>query len=269
MEKKYKDYFEVNRETWNKKVEIHKDSNFYDVLGFKKGNTSLNSYELEALGNVKDKKLLHLQCHFGLDTLSWSRLGALCTGIDLSDAGIHVARDLNKELGLNAKFVVSNVYDVPKKIPELFDIVFTSYGVIGWLPDLNKWATVIADKLEVGGCFYMVEFHPIVWMFDYLEQPAVMKYAYHKGDVIYEEYEGTYTDEKATITSKEYGWNHGLGEVVTALSNAGLEIEFLNELDESPYDCLPQMKKLKNGRYVLEQNEKLFPLLYEIKAIKK
>ena len=269
MNEKYKKYFEVNRNTWNKKVDIHKNSAFYDLDGFKKGKSSLNSFELKALGNVKGKDLLHLQCHFGQDTLSLSRMGANCTGIDLSDSGIAMAKSLNKALDLNANFVTSNVYDVPQNVPGNFDIVFTSYGVIGWLPDLDKWAAIISEKLRSGGFFYMVEFHPIIWMFDYLENPVKMKYPYHNGDVIYEEYKGTYTDENASIISKEYGWNHGLGEVVTALTKAGLEIAYLNELDESPYDCLPNMKKTSNGMYVLKDHERLFPMLFELKAVKK
>lgn len=269
MDKKNKNYFEVNRETWNKKVAIHRESEFYDVKGFLKGSSSLNTIELEALKDVAGKKLLHLQCHFGLDTLSWTRLGAKCTGIDLSEDGIYEAKKLNDQLGLDAEFIHSNVYDVPNNVSGTFDIVYTSYGVVGWLPDLGKWAEIIAEKLKKGGIFYMVEFHPIIWMFDYLEVPIKMKYPYHSGDVIYEEYEGTYANNNAAITSKEYGWNHGLGEVVSALTKAGLAIEYLKEFDESPYDCLPGMKELDNKMYVLNNYEKIFPLLYAIRAIKK
>lgn len=123
MKTNYKAFFKVNKDTWNKKVSIHSKSEFYDVEGFKKGKTSLNAYELEEMGEVKGKTLLHLQCHFGLDTLSWSRLGAKCTGIDLSDEGIKQAKILNDELGLDATFIESNLYSVPKNVEGEFDIV--------------------------------------------------------------------------------------------------------------------------------------------------
>ena len=267
MDNKYAKYFEVNKDTWDKKVSIHSKSEFYNVEGFKKGKTSLNSYELKELGNVKGKSLLHLQCHFGQDTLSLSRLGAKCTGIDLSGEGIKKAKILNKELGLDATFIESNLYDVPKNVEGKFDIVFASYGVIGWLPDLKTWGEIIASKLKSGGIFYLIEFHPIVWMFDYLQTPPKLVYPYQNSDVIYEEYKGTYTNNDSDIISKEYGWNHGLGEVVSALTEAGLQIEFLHEFEESPYDVLPAMKKTKDGMFSLKEN--LYPLLYSIKATKK
>jgi len=259
-------YFETNRKTWNKKVAIHAASDFYDIDGFKSGANSLKQYELDALGDVTGKRLLHLQCHFGQDTLSWARLGAVCTGIDLSDAGIAVAKQLSKEIDVPADFVCCNVYDVSKHIKSQFDIVFTSYGVIGWLPDLQPWAQMIADRLRSGGTFYMVEFHPIVWMFNYSKSPAEMRYGYMQKDAIYEEYNGTYADEKASIVSKEYGWNHGLGEVVSALTAAGLHIEFLREHDESPYNIFPDLIQIENGHYV--SSNRLYPLLFELKATK-
>ena len=169
-------YFEVNKDTWNEKVKVHAKSDMYDLEAFKKGNSSLMSYELNALGNVKGKSLLHLQCHFGQDTLSWSRLEAKCVGVDLSDEGITLANKLNDELQLDAEFVCCNVFETSKYVKKTFDIVFTSYGVIGWLPDLKPWGKMIAERLKLGGIFYMVEFHPIVWMFDYLDGKQEMKY---------------------------------------------------------------------------------------------
>ncbi|MCA0133019.1 class I SAM-dependent methyltransferase [Winogradskyella alexanderae] len=260
-------YFNVNKETWNKKVAVHAQSEMYNMEAFKSGKSSLMPYELQALGSVEGKSLLHLQCHFGQDTLSWSRLGANCVGIDLSDEGIKLARQLNEELNLNARFICCNVLDVSKHVYETFDIVFTSYGVIGWLPDLKPWGKMIAERLSPGGIFYLIEFHPILWMFDYIEGKPIMKYHYNQEAVIYEEYKGTYADKSSSIISKEYGWNHGLGDVVNALIEAGLEIEFLNEYDESPYDVFPDLIKKDSGMYGLK--EPLFPMLFELKAIKK
>lgn len=261
-----KDYFKTNKNTWNEKVKVHAKSEMYHLDDFKKGKTSLMPYELKALGDVNDKSLLHLQCHFGQDTLSWSRLGAKCTGVDLSDEGIKLAKQLNEELKLDANFMCCNVLDTSDFIKETFDVVFTSYGVIGWLPNLRPWGKMIAERLNKGGTFYMVEFHPIVWMFDYLEDKPVMKYGYMQEDVIYEEYEGTYANNNSKMISKEYGWNHGLGEVITALTEAGLHIDYLNEHDESPYDVLADLIKNESGMYVTK--DRLYPLIFELKATK-
>jgi len=259
-------YFDANKATWNDKVKIHAESDMYDIDAFKSGKSSLMPYELNALGDVKGKSLLHLQCHFGQDTLSWTRLGAKCVGVDLSNEGIQLAQQLNKELNLDAQFVCCNVLDTAEYVKDTFDIVFTSYGVIGWLPDLKPWGKMIAKKLNKGGTFYMAEFHPIVWMFDYLEDKQVMKYGYMQDEVIYEEYEGTYADMDSKMITKEYGWNHGLSEVINALTEAGLKIEYLNEHNESPYNVLPDLVKTKSGNYITK--DKLYPLIFEIKATK-
>ncbi|WP_250433022.1 class I SAM-dependent methyltransferase [Hanstruepera flava] len=259
-------YFDTNKATWNEKVKIHSKSDMYDLEAFKNGKSSLMPYELEALGNVSGKSLLHLQCHFGQDTLSWSRLGAQCLGVDISDEGIKLAKALNTELQLDAEFVCCNVLDTSKYVKEQFDIVFTSYGVIGWLPDLKPWGKMISERLKPGGTFYMVEFHPIVWMFDYLEGKPIMKYGYMQDEVIYEEYEGTYANTDSKMISKEYGWNHGLSEVINALTEAGLHIDYLNEHDESPYNVLPNLVKTDSRMFVTK--DKLYPLIFEVKARK-
>ena len=259
-------YFRVNKETWNKKVAIHAKSDMYNMVAFKSGQSSLMPYELKALNDVKGKSLLHLQCHFGQDTLSWSRMGAKCTGVDISDEAITLARQLNDDLKQDATFVCCNVLDTSKHLSKTFDIVFTSYGTIGWLPDLKPWAKMIFDRLKPGGIFYIVEFHPILWMFDYTDNKAELKYHYTQSEVIYEEYEGTYADTSSKIVSKEYGWNHGLADVINALIEAGLKIEYLNEYDESPYDVFPDLIKSDTGMYKMK--DQLFPMIFEVKATK-
>lgn len=266
MSEAHKDYFKVNRDTWNQKVAIHAKSEFYNMERFLAGESSLNSYELEALGNVKGKSLLHLQCHFGQDTLSFARMGAQCTGVDLSDDGIALAKKLNKDLDLDARFVRCNVLDASEYINDLFDIVFTSYGTIGWLPDLKPWGKMISERLAPGGVFYIVDFHPLVWMFDYVSGKAELRYGYNQKEAIYEEYEGTYADPNSSMISKEYGWNHGLGDVVSALTEQGLIVEFLKEHDGSPYDVLPDLIQNENGLYVTK--DRLYPLIFELKVRK-
>ena len=185
----YTEYFQANRHLWNQRTAVHKDSAFYNLAGFKKGETSLTPIELSETGSVKDQKMLHLQCHFGMDSLDWARRGAEVTGVDLSNSAIDEAKKLNGELRMNAKFICCNVYDLKSHLSDQFDIVFTSYGVVGWLPDMDKWAEIIADFLKPGGLFYIAEFHPAVWMFD--EEFTHVKYYYDNREVIVTESEGT------------------------------------------------------------------------------
>ncbi len=155
--------FEHNRQSWNELTPLHFNSEFYDVEGFKQGKTSLNHIELNEIGDVSEKKLLHLQCHFGMDTLSFARMGADVTGVDLSDEAIRTAQQLSSELNIPARFIQSNVYEIDQKLDEKFDIVYTSYGAINWLNDLDLWAKIIDRFLKPGGKFYIIEFHPFIY----------------------------------------------------------------------------------------------------------
>ena len=262
----YEKEFETNRKTWNKKVTVHAESDFYDLKAFKKGASSLNNYEKKALGIVSGKSLLHLQCHFGQDTLSWSRMGAKCTGVDISEEGIKLAQNLNEELGLDAEFICCNVLEVSKHISEKFDIIFTSYGTIGWLPDLKPWAKMISERLKPGGVFYIVDFHPIAWMFDYTSGIPKLEYGYMQKEAIYEEYQGTYANPEASMMSKEFGWNHSLSEIINSLIEVGLTIDCFAENHASPYNIFPNLEKNKDGYFELP--DKLYPLIFEVKARK-
>lgn len=259
-------YFEVNKQLWNQRTAVHKDSAFYDLAGFKAGVNVLTQIELNEIGEVKGKSLLHLQCHFGMDTLSFSRMGAKCTGIDLSDEAIKLAKEINEELKLDVKFVCCNVYDTSAFVNEHFDIVFTSYGVIGWLPDLVSWSKMIAERLKPGGFFYMAEFHPVVWMFD--DDFTHIAYAYENQEVIITENQGTYTDRGADIKGREYSWNHSISEVLNALINAGLKIHFFNEHMYSPYPCFRNMVETNPGKWHIKGMEGKIPMVYSLKAVK-
>jgi SAM-dependent methyltransferase len=260
----YNQYFEANKELWNQRTAIHKDSSFYDLAGFKAGETVLTPIELNEVGDVKGKKMLHLQCHFGMDSLNWARLDADVTGIDLSDEAIKEAKQLNDQLRLNAKFVCCNVYDTSQHVTDLFDIVFTSYGTIGWLPDLAPWAKMIAERLKPGGIFYLAEFHPVVWMFD--DDFTHIKYSYDNKEVIVTENEGTYTDRNADIKGKEYSWNHSISEVLNTLINAGLKIELFNEHMYSPYPCFRNTVETEKGKWHIKGMEGKIPMVYSLKA---
>jgi SAM-dependent methyltransferase len=274
----YNQYFEANKELWNQRTAVHKDSTFYDVAGFKAGANSLTPIELKEVGDVKGKSLLHLQCHFGLDTMSWSRLGAKCTGVDISDDAIKLAKEINDELKLDAKFVCCNLYDLhpqnteSSKAPPLegfgeADIVLTSYGTIGWLPDLDKWAAIISHFLKPGGLFYIAEFHPVVWMFD--DEFTHIKYYYDNRELIVMENQPTYTGDTNAINGKEYSWNHSISEVLNALINAGLQIEQFNEHMYSPYSNFTNSIETEKGKWQIKGMERKIPMVYSIKAIKK
>jgi len=259
----YEQYFEENKKLWNQRTTVHKDSSFYDVTAFLKGKTSLNEIELRELGDVRGKKILHLQCHFGMDSLSLSRTGAQVTGVDLSDAAIEEARRLNEELSLDAKFICCNVYDLKEHVKEQFDIVFTTYGVIGWLPDLNKWAEIVSYFLKPGGFFYMAEFHPVVWMLD--EDFKQVKYYYHNRETIVMEAQGTYTDRYADIQGKEYSWNHSISEVLNALLSQNLQLKFFNEYSYSPYPCFRNVVQGPDGKWRVKGLEDKIPMVYSLK----
>lgn len=262
-----KKYISANKELWNKRVAIHVNSNFYDVPSFKSGKTSLNDIELKALGNVKVKSLLHLQCHFGMDTLSWAREGARVTGIDFSQKAIETATSLAKEIGQEAKFICSDVYDLPQNLNEKFDIVFTSYGVIGWLPDLDKWAAVVSNFLKPGGIFFIAEFHPVLWMMD--DDFTYLKHSYFNDEVIGINSKGSYADPYANISCKEYGWNHSFDEIIGSLLKYDLHIIQFQEFPFSPYNCFNNTVRGTDNMYRIKGLENKLPMVYSLKAIKK
>lgn len=256
------DYKDVNKQTWNKKVAIHVASDFYNVSDFLKGKNSIPEIDLALLGDIRGKTILHLQCHFGQDTLSLARLGAKCTGIDLSDKAIEKAQEFNEKLGLDANFICCDIYDTPKYIDKKFDIVYTSYGSIGWFPDLDKWAKVISHFLKPGGKFVFVEFHPVLWMFDaYFTK---IQYHYHNEKPIIEEFSGTYAEKDAAINTTQIGWNHSLSEVFQSLLKNCLHIESFDEYDYSNYNCFNEMIEFESGKFRIKHLENKLPMMYSL-----
>ena len=260
------DYKDVNKQTWNNKVDVHVASDFYNVSDFINGKNSVPEIDLELLGEIKDKTILHLQCHFGQDTLSLARLGAKCTGVDLSDKAIEKAQELNKELGLDAKFICCDVYDSPNHLNEKFDIVYISYGTIGWLPDLDKWAKVISHFLKPNGKLVFVEFHPVLWMFD--DDFTKIKYHYHNEKPIVEEYSGTYADKNAEIETDYIGWNHSLSEVFQSLMNNGLQLEHFEEYDYSNYNCFNETVEFEPNKFRIKHLDNKIPMMFSLVARK-
>ncbi len=259
------DYLKHNKDAWNKRTIHHIDSEFYGNEQFIKGKSSLNEIELNLLGDVSGLSILHLQCHFGQDTISLSRLGAQTTGVDLSDKAIEKAIELANLTQSNAQFVCCDLYSLPQHLNQQFDIVFTSYGTIGWLPDLDKWAKVIHHFLKPDGRFVFVEFHPVVWMFD--DDFSHLKYSYFNVAPIVEPLNGTYAAKEAEITGQDVTWNHPLSDVFTSLLNNGMSIVNFNEFDYSPYDCFNKTVKVTNG-YQIEPMQNKIPLVYALIAKK-
>jgi SAM-dependent methyltransferase len=267
------DVLRSNRELWDAWTTIHLDSAFYDVASFRTGERAirLSDYERAEVGPVEGRSLLHLQCHFGLDTLSWARLGANVTGADFSQNAIDAARALAAELALPATFVVSNIYDLPDALSGAFDIVYTSKGVLGWLPDIEAWARVAAHFVKPGGFLYVTEIHPVAQAFENEGvQPGELRLAYpywsHREPLRFDVH-GSYADPTApTEGLVEHGWDHSLGEIVTALIEAGLRLEFLHEFDfvEWPVEFLVEGA---DGRWRLPAGTKgELPLFFSLRA---
>ena len=260
-----KKYAETNRSLWDGWTEINRNSRLYDVDGFKAGKNKLKSIELEELTEVSGKSLLHLQCHFGLDTMSWARMGARVTGIDFSPKAIALAKSLSEELDIPASFIETDIYALPQVLKERFDIIFTSYGVLAWIRDLEKWADIVSLYLKPGGVFYMVEFHPILGMFD--DDGKKLEYPYfHSPEPMKFEAEGNYADPGHDFKHDSYEWFYGIGEVITALIKSGLKIEYLHEFPYSPTNCCPFFEMQSPGKYVMKDYAGLVPLVFSIKA---
>ena len=260
---------EANRRNWNERVPIHAASRDYDVDGFKAGRSTLHSIELEELGDVSGRSMLHLQCHFGLDTMSWARLGAQVTGVDISDEAIDLARSLSRELGIESRFVLSNIYDLPDNLDEAgeYDIVFASYGVLCWLPDLRRWAGIIARYLKPGGSFHMVDGHPFANVFcdDDDATDLIVQYPYFHSEPMRVEPGPSYAGDEM-LKTPSYEWCHPISEILNSLISQGLRIEFLHEFPFSGYQHLPMMVQGDDGWWRFPEHADSVPLMFSLKA---
>jgi SAM-dependent methyltransferase len=261
------DYIRINKKMWNDKTDVHVKSSFYNVEGFRNTRNSLKEIELNQLGDVCGKSVLHLQCHFGMDSLSLASRGAIVTGIDLSDTSIEVAKQLSHEMNIKAEFICCDLYDLKEHLDRKFDIVFTSYGTILWLPDLKPWAEIVAHFLKPDGEFHFIEFHPFVYMFDH--DFNRIEYSYFNSGPIVEETIGTYADRFAPLKNSSVAWNHSLSEIFTALFHAGLQITLFEEFDYSPFNCFGNMKQFQPGKWRVNDLERIIPMVYGLKAEKR
>jgi SAM-dependent methyltransferase len=266
----------TNRDLWEGWTDLHVTSESYDVEGFKRGRETLDAVELDGVlsvaGDVRGKSLLHLQCHFGLDTLSWARHGAKTAGVDFSEKAIAYARGLAEELSLDARFFCADVTDtlavVTALAGETFDVVFTSHGVISWLPDLRPWARTIAATLRPGGTFLIADSHPFTWMFDdEVAEPVLrLKYDYFSREPLRFVEKGSYAAPDADFEGVSHSWQHPFDEMVGALREAGLEIVSLREYPYLYWRWFSWMTKDGQGRYWLPEGMPRIPLMFSLTA---
>lgn len=266
-----KPFVEKNRELWDEWTDIHEKSDFYNVEGFLAGESRLKPLECKELPDVSGKLLLHLQCHFGLDTLSWAREGAIVTGVDFSEHAIALATKLATRAQLDARFICSDINSLPDVLTDQFDVVITSYGVLNWIPDINLWAQVAADRVLPGGTFYIAEFHPFAAMFDSDQDVSEWRLNepyFHTAEPIEYKNAESYADPSVDIKHSEFAWCHPLGNIVTALINAGLKIDFLHEFPFTTYKQFPFLEKQDAWKYQTPSHMAQIPLLFSILARK-
>ena len=274
------DYLDLNRAWWNERAPLHVAGTEYGVERWKAGGEKLRPFELDELGGhdggVSGKTLVHPQCHFGLDTLSWARHGAHVTGLDFSEQAISAARSLATEAGIVAEFVCGEVYDAPELLGgRTFDIVYTGLGAINWLPDITRWASTMAALVAPGGTFYLAEFHPYAYQFAVGPLPELrVEYPYFRptGEPVdwgeLAEEVGSYGAPGAvTVHNRTIEWVHTLGQVVSAIIAAGLRIDFLHEHPQTLFRLFPWLTTDDAGdTYLMPPQMPSIPMMYSLRA---
>ncbi|MFI1938268.1 class I SAM-dependent methyltransferase [Streptomyces purpureus] len=264
------DWREANRARWDERVPIHVASDFYEVEAFRAGKDALRDFELTEVGDVTGRSLLHLQCHIGLDTLSWARRGTShVVGLDFSEPAVETARSLAAEIGLTpdqASFVAADVYDAAQAVPDsAYDIVYTGCGALNWLPDIERWAETAASLVAPGGFLYVSEFHPLTDALD--DAGSRLTYDYFSRDPWVDEAPGTYTDRDAgTVHNRSVEWTHTIGDVVSAIAAAGLRIELLHEHDVTLFERFDGLRRHDDGFYRFPGDRPRMPLMYSLRA---
>lgn len=263
------DYTESNRAHWNARTAVNAAR--YDIAGFKAGKSNLNPIEEGELRDVAGKSMLHLQCHFGLDTLSWARLGANVTGVDFSEEAIALAERLSQETGYNARFICTDIYELPKVLDEKFDIVFTSGGVLCWLSDLARWAEIISHFLKPGGILYLQDEHPFLNVFDDISDVSDLQTRYpyfHTEEPIRIEGLLPHSDPAANQRSVEYAWSYSFSDILNALLAAGLRLDYLHEFSHGGNRRFPFMSQGEDGQWRWNDSANNIPLTFSLQATK-
>lgn len=262
----------LNRANWDERVAVHLRSAFYNVDGFRRGETDLGPIEAAEIGDITGLRVAHLQCHFGLDTMLLARRGARVTGLDFSANAIAAAHTLAAETSSRAGFVEGDLYDAPRLLGEgAYDLVFTSWGTIIWLPDIVRWAQVVAALLKPGGRLYFLDGHPAARALDQAgaEAPLVPRYAYFRDAPIEFEGQGSYADRDAIFThTRSVEWDHPLGAVVAALLAAGMRLTALREHDAAAWQMWPCLVQGADGLWRMPADRPNLPLSLTIEAMK-
>jgi SAM-dependent methyltransferase len=271
------EYVNLNKANWDQRAPLHAASAFYDTQAYERDASYLSSvvrFDLPRLGDIAGLRGVHLQCHIGTDTISLSRLGARMTGLDFSPASIAEARALAERSQADVDFVETEVYDAASVLaPNSFDLVFTGIGALCWLPSIERWAATVSALLRPGGRLFIREGHPSLWSLDERhEDSLVIGFPYFERDepLVWDE-ASTYADADAVITaSVTHEWNHGIGEILTALLDHGMQIIALVEHDSVPWLALPgQMTESDDGEWRLDHDGWRLPLTYTLQAIKR
>ncbi len=269
------DSFEVNRRNWDERVPLHTASEEYGLELFREDPDHISDvvqFDVPRLGDIRGLRGVHLQCHIGTDTVSLARLGARMTGLDFSPPAIEAARGLAADLGQDTEFVLAQVYDAPQVLGRGgFDLVFTGIGALCWLPDIDRWGQVVSQLLVPGGRLFLREGHPVMWALDYVTpDQLILEYPYFQTDEpIVESWDQTYVETDARMVhSTTHSWNHGLGEIVTALLDHGLRITQLVEHRSVPWEPMPSQMVKRGAEWVMAQHPERVPLTYTLQAVK-
>ncbi|MEZ5926598.1 MAG: class I SAM-dependent methyltransferase [Hyphomicrobiaceae bacterium] len=263
----------LNKATWNERAAIHlEDANgFYAIEAFRAGQSTLHAIEAGEIGDVSGKRLAHLQCHIGLDSLSLARLGADVTGLDFSSASVDGARRLAAETGIAATFVEGDVYEARRLLSGHFDIVYSTWGTINWLPDIQRWAEVVASLLRPGGFLYLAEAHPFALVFEEIAGRLEPTYAWQtpRNEPLVSDSPVTYTGvETPLVHRRAHEWMHPLSAIIAAVIHARLRLELLNEHELLPWKLFPMLEPAGGKLYRLPEGMVRFPLAFSLKAVR-
>ncbi|MGH9078968.1 MAG: class I SAM-dependent methyltransferase [Acidimicrobiales bacterium] len=261
----------ANRRSWDERVPIHAASRFYDVERWLEERPGPRPREVEALGDVADLDLVHLQCHFGLDTLAWADVGARVTGIDFSPAAVGVAQDLATRAGLadRSNFVCADVDEAAETLaPRMFDVVYVSLGALCWLPSVGRWADQVAALARTGGRLYLHDGHPLAWSL--ADDSLTLTHSYfEETDPYVDDSASTYTDADVALSnSRTYEWNHGLGEVLSSLIERGMRIDRLAEHDWTVHQRFPWLVETTPHQWSAPAGQPRLPLSFTVVATK-
>ncbi|MCM4083731.1 class I SAM-dependent methyltransferase [Paractinoplanes hotanensis] len=270
------DYRDVNRAAWDDRAAAHAASSDYKVQRFADPGhlSAVVRFDVPLLGDISGLRGVHLQCHIGTDTVSLSRLGATMTGVDFSPKSLDEARRIAELAGQDVRFVQSDVYDAVDAVGDGYDLVYTGVGALCWLPDIRKWAQTVAALLRPGGRLFIREGHPVLWSLDYDRTDGVLAlqepYFETEKPQVYED-EGSYAAKDTAFThNTTHEWNHGLGETVTAVLDAGLTLTGLVEHKTVPWEALPggQMAEVQDNEWQLIDRPDRLPHTYTLQAVK-